>query len=70
MFVPILLFFLEKKIATNLKFLQKLFCSYLNFDNFLTNSEFVKPEKTKNLHTIPFYAYNKNNQKQKQFMQS
>jgi hypothetical protein len=69
MFVPILLFFLEEK-NTNLKSLQQLFCSYLNFDNLLTNFEFVKPKKTKNLHTIPFYAYNKNNQNQKQFMQS
>jgi ribosomal protein S8 len=65
MFVPILLFFLGKKIATNFKSLQQLFCSYLKFENFLTNFEFVKLDKTKKNHTIPLYAYNKNNQKLK-----
>jgi hypothetical protein len=63
MFVPILLFFLGKKIATNLKSLQQLFCSYLKFENFLADFEFVKLYKTKKNHTIPFYAYSKNNQK-------
>jgi len=47
MFVPILLFFLGKKIATNFKSLQQLFCSYLKFEKILTNFEFVKLDKTK-----------------------
>jgi hypothetical protein len=49
MFVPILLFFLGKKIATNLKSLQQLFCSYLKFENFLADFEFVKLYKTKKI---------------------